>query len=474
LKDAFHSHEAQIKALAKLTDDWLAHSEIAAAAAGVRDRTLALSGSAISVAVFLFGLWFVRRRAIKPLFVIADNMQQLATGDYTRSVPFLARKDEIGTIASAVEIFRHSGMERQRLQQEMDASRAAAQQDAAERSRVQAEQAELLQQVVQSLGAGLGRLADCNIRMTIDEPFASDFEPLRHNFNNSIATFQATLEQVLAKTGHLSASAQEMRDAADNLARRTERQAAALEETSASLEQVSSTVRSSAERTSETRALVREAKDCANASSHVVGEAVQAMKRIEDASGQISQIIDVIDQIAFQTNLLALNAGVEAARAGDAGMGFAVVAQEVRELAQRSAGAAKEITALIRNSTDEVASGVRLVDETGKALCRIAGYVSEIDAKVDAINTASCEQSIGLQEISGAVNSIDQMTQQNAAMVEESTAISHSLAADSQTLTELVGRFKLNRRTQVREPNPAWAQRADGEPTRTGKFAVVR
>jgi methyl-accepting chemotaxis protein len=246
-----------------------------------------------------------------------------------------------------------------------------------------------------------------------------------------------------------------MSEAADNLSRRTEQQAAALEQTAAALEQVTSTVRASVDRTAETRDLVREAKDCATGSSAVVREAISAMKRIEGASGEIGKIIDVIDQIAFQTNLLALNAGVEAARAGDAGKGFAVVAQEVRELAQRSAQAAKEIGGLIDNSRKEVESGVKLVAETGTALGRIEGFVAEIDVKVDAITTASREQSVGLGEISTAVNSIDQMTQQNASMVEETTAISHSLASDSVELTALVGRFKLNRRKAVREPNAA-------------------
>lgn len=415
---------------------------------------LALLGAGMTALVLV--------RVVRPISGMTACMTKMASGNLDTTVPDTARSDEIGEMAQSVLAFQKAGLERLAAQAESAHLRQMSDEDAAERSRLRAVEAAQLEQVVQALGAGLGRLAECNIRMTIDEPFAPHFEPLRRDFNVSIATFQATLEQVLGKTASLSASSQEMREAANNLARRSEQQAAALEQTSASLEEVSSTVRASSERTAETRILAREARDCANASNHVVGEAVAAMKRIEDAAHQISQIIDVIDQIAFQTNLLALNAGVEAARAGEAGKGFAVVAQEVRELAQRSAGAAKEITALIRNSTEEVSNGVRLVDETGKALSKIGNFVHEIDTKVEAIDIASREQAIGLQEINSAVGSIDQMTQQNAAMVEESTAIGHGLATDAQTLTELVGRFKLNRRGAQREPNTAWPRYSDG------------
>jgi methyl-accepting chemotaxis protein len=181
------------------------------------------------------------------------------------------------------------------------------------------------------------------------------------------------------------------------------------------------------------------------------------MQRIETASSEIGQIIGVIDEIAFQTNLLALNAGVEAARAGDAGKGFAVVAQEVRELAQRSANAARDIKGLIQKSSVEVSSGVQLVGETGTALTQIGDYVTRIDTNVDAIATAAREQAVGLQEISAAINSIDQMTQQNAAMVEETTAISHTLAEGAVQLTSLVNRFQLNRRTAIRGEDAALA-----------------
>jgi methyl-accepting chemotaxis protein len=459
LYSTFHIHDEAVNQLVATATTFLEKAEANARAEDELFSTLTLAASAVSVLLFLAGLYLFRKRAVVPLTDMKNYMRMLADGDYSNEVPHADRKDEIGEMAKSVEVFRNAALERKRLREEMERESQLSEEQRIERDRIRAREAADLKTVVEMLGAGLNRLAECNIRMTIDEPFAENFEMLRTDFNNSIATFQSTLELVLEKTAHINDNSQAMREAADNLSKRTEQQAAALEETAAALEEVTSTVRASVERTSETRDLVHEAKTCATMSTGVVRGAVEAMSRIEGASGEIGRIIDVIDQIAFQTNLLALNAGVEAARAGDAGKGFAVVAQEVRELAQRSALAAKEIGGLIENSRNEVANGVKLVGETGDALVRIEGFVSEIDVKVEAITTASREQSVGLGEISTAVNSIDQMTQQNASMVEETTAISHSLASDTKQLGELVGRFQLNRRKTIREANSIAANR---------------
>ncbi|MCT7663776.1 PAS domain-containing methyl-accepting chemotaxis protein [Shinella kummerowiae] len=309
---------------------------------------------------------------------------------------------------------------------------------------------------IEEIGAGLGRLAECNIRMTIDSQFVPEFEPLRRDFNNSIGAFQETLSQVLDQTHMQNRSGQEMRKAAEDLSERTRRQAVALEETAAALTQATVAVRSSTDRTRETRKLVQDARASANTSANVVNDTVSAMQRIESASSEIGQIIGVIDEIAFQTNLLALNAGVEAARAGEAGRGFAVVAQEVRELAQRSAKAAREIKTLITNSSAEVQDGVRLVGETGRALREIGSFVEEIDHNVDAIATSAAEQASGLEEISAAVSDVDRITQENAAMVEHTTTTSQSLAEGAITLSELVNRFQLNRRALRRDGSEIW------------------
>ena len=311
---------------------------------------------------------------------------------------------------------------------------------------------------VEELGAALERLSQCNIRITLDKPFVGEFERLRCDFNKSIAEFQKTLENVLGQTGDLTRSSQEVSEASVNLAERSREQAVALEETSAALEEITATVRSSTENMKETRKLVQSARTSTVASTEVVERTVDAMQRIETASREISQIIGVIDEIAFQTNLLALNAGVEAARAGEAGKGFAVVAQEVRELAQRSANAAKEIKALINNSGTEVLEGVRLVGETGEALKQIDALVRHIDGNVDMIAKAADEQAVGISEINKAVNRLDRMTQENAAMSARTTVISTTLAQGADALAQLVSLFKLNRRT---------VQREDGSSTRS-------
>ncbi|MBA4798343.1 MAG: methyl-accepting chemotaxis protein [Rhizobiales bacterium] len=450
LKLQFHDHETSVNELVTMAGDYLVGRESYAAAKSASEEALLLTLGLMLIATALGSVYFIHRRALKPLGEITGFMTNMASGDFTGTVPHANRRDEIGHIAEAVEVFRQSGLENQRLQAETEAARAEADRERALRDQDRTIEAEALRFVIEALGAGLHRLAECNIRITLDEAFDARFEPLRQDFNHSIATFQATLDKVMEETRRLLENSQEMREASGNLASRTEQQAAALEQTSAALEQVTATVRASAQRTSDTRELVREAKNCAVASGSVVRSAVSAMERIESASSEIGQIIGVIDEIAFQTNLLALNAGVEAARAGEAGKGFAVVAQEVRELAQRSANAARDIKGLIQKSSVEVSSGVQLVGETGSALDQIGDFVSRIDTNVDAIATAAREQAIGLQEISAAINSIDQMTQQNAAMVEETTAISHTLAEGAVQLTSLVNRFQLNRRSEIR------------------------
>jgi methyl-accepting chemotaxis protein len=235
----------------------------------------------------------------------------------------------------------------------------------------------------------------------------------------------------------------QMAASAEDLSKRTEQQAASLEETAAAVDQITVTVRSSAERAKDADVIVREAKRSADDSAVVVNNAIDAMTRIEDASRQIEQIIGVIDEIAFQTNLLALNAGIEAARAGDAGKGFAVVAMEVRELAQRSAAAAQEIKGLINKSTREVNSGSQFVQETGTVLEKISGQIVTISQHVEMIARASHDQSSALQEVNSTVNQMDQMTQKNAAMVEETTAASRELANEADALMHLIQQFKI-------------------------------
>ncbi|MDO6962361.1 methyl-accepting chemotaxis protein [Rhizobium alvei] len=310
---------------------------------------------------------------------------------------------------------------------------------------------------VETLGAALERLADCNIRMTLDDPFIPEFDKLRNDFNTSIGKFQEVLAQVLVETGGLNSNSQDMNDAASSLSVRTVQQKAALEHTSAALDQIVATMQQATERTQETRSLVQDARKAAIESVSVVGATVSAMERIEKASSEISKITGVIDEIAFQTNLLALNAGVEAARAGEAGKGFAVVAQEVRELAQRSSRAAKEISQLINNSNNEVKEGVRLVGATGEALENIENFVVSIDNNVDAIATAAVGQATSLNEIRSAVQQLDAMTQQNADMVGKTSYISQALATGAAKLAELVNTFKLNRRKAIREPGSSAA-----------------
>ncbi|WP_232845662.1 methyl-accepting chemotaxis protein [Aurantimonas marina] len=298
-------------------------------------------------------------------------------------------------------------------------------------------------EAVNQLASGLGRMADGDVRQRITRPFIPALDKLRKDFNQSVSTLEAALQKVGDNASAIHSASVEIQTASDDLAKRTEQQAASVEETAAAIEEMAATVKSSTERAEGAGQRVAQTRAEAEKSGEVVRRAVAAMGEIEASSGQIVNIIGVIDEIAFQTNLLALNAGVEAARAGEAGRGFAVVAQEVRELAQRSAKAAKEIKSLINTSGENVKLGVGLVGETGAALETIVSEVKEIDQHVTAIVEAAREQMVGLQEINKAVASIDQGTQQNASMVEESSAACHGLSQQAAALTELLGHFEL-------------------------------
>ena len=241
-----------------------------------------------------------------------------------------------------------------------------------------------------------------------------------------------------------TADTRELSGATEDMAKRTEQQAAALEETAAAVEEISVISKQSEERVREARQIVDAASEQAALSGQTVNDAISAMGKIEESSKKITQIISVIDEISFQTNLLALNAGVEAARAGEAGRGFAVVAQEVRELAQRSASAAREIKDLIDASFDDVLRGVSLVNKTGETLSSIGGQVRVISEHFGLISTAAREQATGISEINAAIGSMDQITQQNAAMVEQTNAATQHLLGINQTLGELVSRFSLS------------------------------
>jgi methyl-accepting chemotaxis protein len=298
-------------------------------------------------------------------------------------------------------------------------------------------------QAVGLISKAIGKLADGDLTVEVTETIDAALEQTRLDFNGAAKSLRDTVAAIRRSSDSLASNAQVIRHISDDIAKGSEHQAASLEETAASLEEINTSVKDSTQRAGQARELVKQTRVDAETSGTIVREAVMAMARIDRSSQQISNIIGVIDEIAFQTNLLALNAGVEAARAGEAGKGFAVVAQEVRELAQRSATAAKEIKSLIAEAGAAVGEGVSLVDRTGKALDLIVTKVQEVDDNVSAIAASAQEQALGISGINGAINALDQVTQRSAATVEEASAASQSLADEADSLTQLISKFRV-------------------------------
>ncbi len=398
--------------------------------------------SMLAALVASFGMWTIVRGVVQPVHALSDAMFGLANGMLEISIPGKDRRDEIGKMAKAVAVFKDNALERGRLEDAATEARRLSEKERHEREIAQAREAEEVRDAVDSLAEGLGALAEGRLFYRLDRPFADRLDKIRRDFNVAIERISDAIREVGNNAQAIAAGSSQVKASADDLSRRTEQQAASVEETAAALEQISTTVADSSTRADEAGRLVALTKDNAMRSGRIVTDTISAMTEIESSSQEINNIIGVIDEIAFQTNLLALNAGVEAARAGDNGKGFAVVAQEVRELAQRSANAAKEIKSLINRSEMHVRNGVGLVAATGQCLSEIVDQVSEINLNVSAIVKSSREQATGIKEINHAVSLMDQSTQQNAAMVEESTAASHSLAHEASQLFKLVGRFQ--------------------------------
>jgi methyl-accepting chemotaxis protein len=396
------------------------------------------------ITVVVLGYFAIRSWLVMPMQELVGTMQTLADGNLSANIEGTDRRDEVGTMAKAVQIFKDNELKARRLEEDAAQVRDQSEADRQRAAEIDRRRAAEMTEATSGLANGLKHMANGDLSYQLVTPFAADFESLRADFNMAVNQLNKTLLSVADVTTTIDNGSRELNTSAGDLSQRTETQAASLEETAAALDQITSNISNSTKRTEEARIVAVEANRSAQSSGQVVANAVDAMKRIESSSSQISNIIGVIDEIAFQTNLLALNAGVEAARAGEAGKGFAVVAQEVRELAQRSAQAAKEIKELIRNSADEVQNGVKLVTATGEALKVIESHVVAINTQLDAIATSAREQSVGLAEVNSAVNQMDQVTQHNAAMVERATASSTSLAGDAEKLRQIVGQFKLD------------------------------
>jgi methyl-accepting chemotaxis protein len=441
----------------------------------IRDNIIAGLAIAAVAAGLLF--WLVRRM-MKPLASLSAALKRLAQGDLDTPVPAFSGDSEFGAMANAVEVLHQASIEKIRLEQDAAAQaelmgetrrQTEAQRQAA--TREQMEQAQELERVVDALARGLAALSEGDLRHRIEADMPTAYAKLRDDFNETVDRLSQTVATIQTTSADVGLAAREISMGADDLSKRTEEQASSLEQTAATTEQLAASVKASAQASRSAATAADEAATAARSGGTIAGQAVDAMARIESASQKISDIIRVIDDIAFQTNLLALNAAVEAARAGDAGKGFAVVASEVRTLAQRSSEAAKDISTLISSSNAEVGEGVKLVRKAGESLTQILAASQKVAATIADISAASGEQANGIDEMSQAVAHLDEMTQQNAALSEQSAASAGSLSGRIEQLNTLVATFRTNQGSAAASRAPASIGSAASEPDRLRQLA---
>ncbi|SIO56042.1 methyl-accepting chemotaxis sensory transducer with Cache sensor [Rhodovulum sp. ES.010] len=395
--------------------------------APVRSAVVEAVFSGVLILLMALATIYLTARSLvgRPLSDMLASVNKLASGQYGEQVRGTERTDDVGTMAASVEALREGLLQKEELEKDQE--------------RQQEEQA----RVVETLASSLRALAAGDLSRTIDDRFSGSYEALREDFNATINTLNDMMATLSESIREIRARSDEISAGSDELARRTESQAATLEETVAALDELTTSVRSAAEAAANVERSMADTRQDAQSSGAIVRDAIGAMSEIEKSSDEITQIIGVIDDIAFQTNLLALNAGVEAARAGEAGRGFAVVASEVRALAQRSSEAAKDIKQLIDSSSVQVEKGVGLVNRGGESLTGIVERVAKVADQMSAIATGANEQSVGLGEINVGATELDKVTQQNAAMVEETSAAAVNLQQEATALERQVERFTL-------------------------------
>lgn len=411
--------------------------------APVRSLQMQIAIISLVLAALIGGaMLVVTRRMFMPLKDLRQVIDRLQRGQNDVSVPCLTRDDDLGDIARAVEDFRKAAIVKSQLEAEAAAHTQRSEARLAEVEAAHKVATEDQAHVVVQLAQRLQGLAEGHLDLKIDAFFPEAYKALRMDFNQAVSGLGTALQQIGESSQTVADAANTIAQGAEELGRRAEQQAATLEQTAAAHDEITATVTQTLASAREAADLAAEVSRHAEKSRSVVGEAVEAITAIEQSSVKISQIIGVIDEIAFQTSLLALNAGVEAARAGDAGRGFAVVAQEVRALAQRSATAAKEIKGLITESAIGVDRGVKLVGATGVALHKIVDQVSGVTERVKSIASSSSEQVRGLEEVNRAIAQLDVVTQKNALVAEDAAVSCRSLTVEAERLVKLVGRFQ--------------------------------